>query len=314
MNPTVGILAIFRNEAQVIEEWVLHHREEGISQFVLIDDASQDNGAEIALQLGCSVVHADVRHQQPKMYHRFLPMMVTEWVLIIDLDEFVYARQSSWTIPQYLCELSPTADAVVLPWKTFGCAGLLQQPASIIEACRRSEAPGAKVRNIKTLTRRAVLCSPNNSFSQHISEVRGNVVVSVGRGKGLQPRPTLDLPFYFELFPNQTQPHAIHLNHYQTMSHEYFRRVKMLRGSPNQPENPRTEEYYRQVSQGADAWLDDELYRKRGETFTRVLPSIVRMWPQNVVRTSIGHLNVTSTMRVPHLGLSCVPARYDPRG
>jgi hypothetical protein len=45
--PTLGALAIFRNEAQLVFEWLLHLTSEGVSQFVLLDHKSVDGGADI---------------------------------------------------------------------------------------------------------------------------------------------------------------------------------------------------------------------------------------------------------------------------
>ena len=228
------------------------------------------------------------------MYYQFVHLVVTEWMLIIDIDEFVYARNRR-TIPQYLRKLPSRVGSIVLPWKTFGCAGLLDQPASIISSCRRTETPRSGIRNIKMLTRMASLRSPT-SFTLHLSETVGETIITNGKGEKLpQRQPTVVWPFFDGWFPNETQPHALHLNHYQVMSLEYFRKIKMRRGSADQEGNPRTEWYYQQVSEGADAVLDDELARKRGAAFFRALPTIDRTWPP-------GNSTATRTGRRRHHG------------
>ena len=40
---SVGIISVFKNEAQVIYEWLLHHAKEGVSQFLLVDNDSTDD-------------------------------------------------------------------------------------------------------------------------------------------------------------------------------------------------------------------------------------------------------------------------------
>ena len=50
--PTVGALAIFMNEAHFMFEWLLHHSLEGVSQFMLLDQNSTDNGAAAASTCG----------------------------------------------------------------------------------------------------------------------------------------------------------------------------------------------------------------------------------------------------------------------
>jgi len=49
--PTITALALFKNEAMNMEEFIRHHVEEGVSEFVLINDGSTDNRAAIAEQV-----------------------------------------------------------------------------------------------------------------------------------------------------------------------------------------------------------------------------------------------------------------------
>ena len=44
---TLAILAIFRNEADIMEEWIEHHINEGVDHFYLINNQSTDNYSEI---------------------------------------------------------------------------------------------------------------------------------------------------------------------------------------------------------------------------------------------------------------------------
>ena len=48
--PRVWVLAIFKNEADVLDEWVRHHIEEGVSRLYLVDNGAQ--GLVSGLQLG----------------------------------------------------------------------------------------------------------------------------------------------------------------------------------------------------------------------------------------------------------------------
>ena len=71
--PTLGVLAIFRDEAQVLHEWLLHYEAEGVSQFVLLDQESSDNGTHTALafaekhpRLDVTVIPAVGNYQQAR--------------------------------------------------------------------------------------------------------------------------------------------------------------------------------------------------------------------------------------------------------
>ena len=70
-QPTLGVLAIFRDEAQIMHEWLLHYTAEGVCQFVLLDQESTDNGTRAALefaemhpQLDITVLPAVGNYQQ----------------------------------------------------------------------------------------------------------------------------------------------------------------------------------------------------------------------------------------------------------
>ena len=51
-RPTWGIVALFQNEALGIVEWLESHRLEGATEFILIDDASNDAGPIKATRWG----------------------------------------------------------------------------------------------------------------------------------------------------------------------------------------------------------------------------------------------------------------------
>ena len=44
---TLGVLALFQNEATRVSEWMTHHTVEGVSQFVLLDQESTDNTVQL---------------------------------------------------------------------------------------------------------------------------------------------------------------------------------------------------------------------------------------------------------------------------
>ena len=53
---------------------------------------------------------------------------ISEWFLVCDLDEFVYARKMFKTIPEYLKSLHETVGNVLIPWKNYGSSGHIQHP------------------------------------------------------------------------------------------------------------------------------------------------------------------------------------------
>ena len=46
--PTVGVLALFRDEAMYLTEWLTHYTAEGVTQFILLENQlSVDNSVEL---------------------------------------------------------------------------------------------------------------------------------------------------------------------------------------------------------------------------------------------------------------------------
>ena len=50
--PSLGILAIFRDEGQNMYEWLLHHHMEGVTQFVLLDQVTLSSAYEFPQHAG----------------------------------------------------------------------------------------------------------------------------------------------------------------------------------------------------------------------------------------------------------------------
>ena len=264
----LGILAIFRNEARIMHEWVAHHHLEGVSQFVLINDNSTDNGPHIARSLNCTVID-NVRHWlwpmnicQTSAYRKFQHLLQTQWMMIIDLDEFVYARAPYRRIVDYLAALDSDVGAVVLPWKIFGSAGE-RHPRSVIEGCpwRGSTTASGFPSNVKTVVRQSSL---QKIQGPHICKVHGLTIDSGGR---IYEHP----PFYFQPVPNMS--HALHINHYPLQSWEFYSAVKMTRGEATghsygaRDKNRRDVAYYKEYHRRNSEVRDEELLHKRGRNF-----------------------------------------------
>lgn len=82
-----------------------------------------------------TLVRDATAHAQPEVLQRHIAPFVraparSRWVLNVDIDEFVYAREAgrlpSATIWQFLERQAPSVRAVYLPWKLFGVSGSVQ--------------------------------------------------------------------------------------------------------------------------------------------------------------------------------------------
>lgn len=122
-----------RNEAAFLLEWLAHHRAAGITDFVVFSNDCED-GTDAMLERLAAMGWLD--HQpNPGPYHKngiqFTALRtaarrpaVTEadWLLPLDVDEFVNVHTGDHTVPALISAL-PEATAITLTWRLFGNGG-----------------------------------------------------------------------------------------------------------------------------------------------------------------------------------------------
>ncbi|MDB5658743.1 MAG: glycosyl transferase family 2 [Cypionkella sp.] len=105
----LGVLAIMKNEAMNIDEWVQHYISMGAGKIFLIDNGSTDNTvskAEAWVAKGVvELVQYPKRHRQTQHYwSAFKELQIgkkCQWLLVADLDEFWFCP-SGETIAEQL--------------------------------------------------------------------------------------------------------------------------------------------------------------------------------------------------------------------
>jgi SAM-dependent methyltransferase len=134
LGARVGVVAIARNEAPYLLEWIAHYRVLGFDRIVIYDNDSNDATWRILTRLAkageIEAVHWHVRpgvHKQESAYAHALPRLrdQLEWCLIADLDEFVMLDEGI-SIADILPS-DPAVGAVALSWQVFGSAGHRQR-------------------------------------------------------------------------------------------------------------------------------------------------------------------------------------------
>jgi SAM-dependent methyltransferase len=143
----VGVVAIARNEAPYLLEWIAHYRVLGFDRIVIYDNDSNDASWRILTPLArageIEAVHWHVRpgvHKQESAYAHALQRLrdELEWCLIVDLDEFVMLDEGTGIGD--ILPSDPAIGAVALSWRVFGSAGHLQRaPGLTIERFTKCE-------------------------------------------------------------------------------------------------------------------------------------------------------------------------------
>jgi hypothetical protein len=153
MAVVVKITAILcvKNEGAFLLEWLAHHRACGITDFLVFSNDCTD-GTDVMLdRLEAMGWLSHVRNPGPylegpqftalKKADRHPLVKGADWLLPLDIDEFVNVHVGDRTIPALLTAL-PEANAITLTWRLFGNAGVVAyQDMPVTETFLRA-APG----------------------------------------------------------------------------------------------------------------------------------------------------------------------------
>jgi len=216
----LSVGAMFRNESHCIREWIEHYLNQGVEHFYLVNDNSTDNTVDILKpyidENKVTLYHSNVEHflgHQRGTYNRFfiphLERKDTKWLLICDLDEFVYSTVYS-TLPQFLESeyIRVLAQVQVTP-TIFGSNNLETQPKSLVQGfTKRSETSPTDCGTYKYFV--------NSDFEW--------ASLNVHHATSKNEEYLTDK--YFRRF----DPPYLKLNHYICQSREFWINVKCTRG------------------------------------------------------------------------------------
>jgi hypothetical protein len=262
----LAVLAMFKNEADVLDEWVRHYANQGATAIHLINNNSDDNylaALSQHLNSGLVILHHDTRlHAQKTIYNEHLKRLRPQchWLVVCDLDEFIYARYPYQRCIDYLRQLPPWVSSVQLPWKMFGSSGHVQQPSLGVRAgfIYRANTDASKCqhpcmqKNGTIQGKSIVRCSRTRSLEIHrVNLLWGSRVLPDGSKANADE--------FQPISERRLADSKIHLNHYAIQSVERFQRIKMQRGDVNSKdfEEARTMNYF--SSYDHNEYLDDEL-------------------------------------------------------
>jgi len=225
---------MLKNEGMIIEEWIEHYINEGVDCFLLIDNGSTDDyegKIQKYIDAGYVVLNKNPKkHAQIEIYNDCIQCAQKfDWVMIVDLDEFVYARNGFNTIKEYLSSLQPNVAQIHIPWKMFGSSDLIEQPKSVIQnfTWRQVYNDNKKI-ECKCIIRSSQIEKINIHFS---FLKRNNTNQEIFSNNTLF---TIKDSAFIENFNEDFLSNSfLQLNHYPIQSWDFFSKVKMSRGDVN---------------------------------------------------------------------------------
>jgi len=272
----LSVIAIFKNESNILREWLEHYLMEGVDHFFLIDNDSNDNYQQILepyvrdklIDLQCDKrTHMQIAHYN--WYYLDKLKKESEWVIVVDLDEFMYSRDKYKTIASFLKSLPNDVSQIYVPWKIYGSSGYFDSPSGCVDHfIMRTQYNHVKtngmLNNDKMLTKTIIRTRYLSKMGIHCSilnELSGREITS-------DMNPITGNEKHFQCInENVLSKSQLHCNHYPIQSYEWYRNVKMTRGSANTAVNDkvRTITYYNSFDEHASRLQDNELSIKRNQ-------------------------------------------------
>lgn len=160
-----------KNEGAFLLEWLAHHRAAGFDDFLVFSNDCTDGTDAMLDRLAAMGWLSHVRNAGPhaegpqwtalKLAARHPALRAADWLMVLDIDEFVNIHTGARRLPDLLQTL-PEADAITLTWRMFGNAGVVEFTGAPVTETFTLAAPATfawpwRAQQFKTLYRNAGL-------------------------------------------------------------------------------------------------------------------------------------------------------------
>lgn len=209
------LLCRFKNERHIMYEFINHYLNEGVDCIILIDNESDDDYLTYnhdwlnELIQSHKVIIVNSSSAQIESYNNCIKHVKKfDWLLVCDMDEFMFAVSSESTIKSLLNTQLNTYQYIKIPWKLF-THDETYQPKSVIYSNTYTHSVGI---------------DPTSSSKGYKYIVRTNYIkhLNIHRCECKEPIKKLNV--------DNCHNNIIQSNHYRTQSEEYLRGVKETRG------------------------------------------------------------------------------------
>lgn len=137
----LAVVAIVKDEAPYIREWIEYHKLVGVDKFYIYDNESSDNLKEV---LSSYILNGEVEymyypgHRVQCEVYNFATKRVKfncKYVAYIDIDEFILPIDADKKVPSIVDEvltLYPKAAGLAVQWLMFGSSGHKRKPEGLV--------------------------------------------------------------------------------------------------------------------------------------------------------------------------------------
>lgn len=251
----LSLLAIFKNESHILEEWVDHYIKQGIDHFYLIDNGSDDQYEKIIEKFSHKITLFKDNAQgiQPKLYWKYMESNLknTQWLLVCDLDEFVWGVD--YTLKDIIKNIKDEKiGQIQVPWERFGSSGHIKQPKNVVQSFLMRKEYSGDTSPMKSIGRSNCI----NTIYVHDFGLNDGFYTVDSKFNEKDPKE------YFKLTEEYINSSNIRCAHYQVQSRDFFMNNKAKRGKVNN-EMDRTEQFFK--DHDTNDIYDDKLFRKNNQ-------------------------------------------------
>ena len=249
----LSIGAIFRQENCWLKEWLDYHLAVGVEHFYLYNNDLDTTESDEILRpyVECGLVDNIPYPGQVRQHDAWKDAMVqwkdaTEWIAMIDLDEFILPRQCD-DLKTLLANYEQYSGLVV-SWSVFGSGGWLEPPPDQINHFLfRAENSFSENRHVKSIVKPQCVVPGGKGDPHHFAFHAGHAVD--------ENYHTVDSPF------NEHTDTLVRINHYAVRSKSDCFNVKLPKGRADTA-GDRIQNYW--GIHNRDEVFDDEISRRFG--------------------------------------------------
>ena len=234
----IDVAMCFKNEAHILEEWINHYIDEGIDQFLLCNNNSTDDYKSIlnnydnitlidddgdSVQLRCKGPRGNYGSN---IYSKLIGYSDADWIIFVDADEFVYAKEGYDTIKDFIIDKGNECNQILIPSLTFHNKApkyvTLKQPDSVIDEFVHSTTS----QNLsKAMVKKDALI--RTEIHEHVVKGRttsATLLDDFDFSQSVHPNKKL-----WRIYPEDSKFY-LQCNHYRYQSQEYWLDNKCKRG------------------------------------------------------------------------------------
>lgn len=221
----VSVVAVLKNEATYLEEWIVYHHLIGVQHFYLYDNESSDDVDSVLqpfINLGwVTLVKIPGPKAQMKSYSQAIQSYKgeTEWMAWLDIDEFIQIGDGE-CLSEVLSKLPHDVSQLLLGWRVFGSSNLDTRTEGLVTERFIQRAEDSDIFDAKPIFKPKYVME--NPKFPHWTYVSGKTIDEIGNRY-------YQYPFVTKRNAKPFSKTKIWINHYYSKSKEEFKK-KRLRG------------------------------------------------------------------------------------